>query len=224
MFGHSGCHFQDFLFRSVTSRKFQQRVKTLLIQERGQAIACLRYSFFFLLHHAIPHPIYNINIYPGTRQSRSQRRNGPRQSLPLVRFVLLPRSRVLLPPRWSRSKHDQNMIFYQFNDLQSRHQRELIHLWNTISSICSSRASGSRTRQARTSSKTFSGWRSSLRGSPALKVRLFSLLDLCWNFASSKRWRTPLYGLLDRRQRQCDVREQRPSGLYLHVFVLYLYL
>ena len=112
------------------------------------------------------------------------------------------------------------MIFYQCNDLQSRHQRELIHLWNIISSICSCRASGSQTRQARTSSKTFSVWRSSLRGSPALKVRLFSLLDLCWNFFSCYRWRTPLYGLLDRRQRQCDVREQRPAGLYLHVFII----
>ena len=48
---------------------------------------------------------------------------------------------------------------------------------------------------------------------------LFSLVDLCWNFFSCERWRAPLYGLLDRRQRQCDVREQRPAGLYLHVFL-----
>ena len=64
-----------------------------------------RYYFFFLFRVSL-NPA-SINISPGTRQSRSQRRNGPKQSPALVRwFDLLPRSRVLPPPRWSRSKHD----------------------------------------------------------------------------------------------------------------------
>ena len=109
MFGHMGLSFPTFLFLAVTSRIFQPRKTALLISTNH----CLRYYFFFLFRVSL-NPA-SINIHPGTRQSQSQRRNGPRQSPPLVRwFVLLPRNRVLPPPRWSCSKHNHSR-WYSIN-------------------------------------------------------------------------------------------------------------
>ena len=74
------------------------------------------------------------------------------------------------------------------------------------------RVSGSRTRQARMSSKICSGSRNSRKGSPASRVSPNRLLDHPLTLIPFRRRRTPFDGLGDRRQCEHPLGEQRPTG------------
>ena len=74
------------------------------------------------------------------------------------------------------------------------------------------RVSGSRTRQARMSSKICSGSRNSRKGSPASRVSPNRLLDHPLTLIPFRRRRTAFDGLGDRRQCEHPLGEQRPTG------------
>ena len=147
------------------------------------------------------------HLPPGTQRSRSPRRSGPRLSLVLC--GLLQKSPASLPPRWNIS-----MLACLDKTRQVYFRIDYIHtlLDHRCWRLPPFRVSGSRTRQARMSSKICSGSRNSRKGSPASRVSPNRLLDHPLTLIPFRRRRTAFDGLGDRRQCEHPLGEQRPTG------------